>query len=786
MAEPNSKDEIAALRLFEDILALPKTERLAAIEQNAEISDPIKSRAKELLIAHEGIGGSFMTGGTTAFSTDAFPTPDRVGAYRIVEEIGRGGMGLVLRGERDTGDFDHQVAIKMVLTGTLSANHIERFGYERQTLASLSHPGIARLFDGGETDDGLPYLIMELVEGRSLRRWYEDDRPTRIQRFAVLDQIIDALEFAHSRLVIHRDLTPENVIIDTQARAKLIDFGISSLQSAERPSPVESGQSGTPGFKAPEHVSGDGANIAIDIFALGKIAQFLLADLREPELDAITAKASAQNPEERYASVAAMGADLRRFRKGRAVHAFEGGGSYRAAKFLRRNWAPVAVAAGTVAIILTSVAALAVAFGNEREARQLAQERFDAVRDLANFQLFDVYDDLVPIDGTIEVREEIVDKSIFYLDALGNAQNVPPDVARDIGNGWLRMSQISGGASGNHVGDPEQAKVYAERSLEALKKVFNRQPDDPETRFAYGKALAVLAFQSLYQHGDSDQGYDRATRAIEVFDGLDLTQADYAAYSIGAWRALGDAHGWKNDLDKAGEAYLAGIALFQSLPEDMQASTTPVNAVAAAMSQQAQVYRHTDRPEKAFTQMRATIDLTEAMMANPNDDAGLRAARRNRVLHAWDLADMYRHYERWDESIEVAKAALPGLEEAIAANPDDIGWLEVKPQLLTAIAQSEHGRGQADPAIAAADEAIEILSLIRAKSGKNIGADLSLAVAWKDIAPVYMGNGRAPTGCQGLRAADAIFREYTASGDLSEYDTENNAKPVRAMLERCG
>ncbi|MEL7189054.1 MAG: serine/threonine-protein kinase [Pseudomonadota bacterium] len=785
MAKLTSNDELAALTLFESVLELSEEQRKDTIASAPNASAAVKARAKELLAAHEEGGGSFMTGGATAYSPDTIPKPDKVGAYRIVEEIGRGGMGLVFRAERDAGDFDHEVAIKMVLTGTLSDRYIERFNYERQTLASLNHPGIAKLFDGGETEDGWPYLIMELVEGRSLRSWFEEDRPSLGQRLTVLDQIMQALEFAHSRLVIHRDLTPENVIVDTDSGAKLIDFGISSLQSSPDKNPIETGQSGTPGFKAPEHAAGSSSNLAIDIYALGKIAEFLLSDQNDPELNAITAMASAYDPDDRYASVAAMADDLRRFRTGHAVQAFAGGGSYKAAKFFRRNWAPVAVAAGITAIVVTSITALVIAFGNEREARQLAQERFDAVRDLANFQLFDVYDDLVPIDGTIEVREAIVDKSIFYLDALGAGDGVPSDVRRDIGNGWLRMSEITGGASGNHIGDPEQAKLYAQRSLETLDELYKQQPNDPDTKFAYGRALTQLAFQSLYMHGDSDQGYKRADLAMKVLGDLQPKNADVASILVAAPRALGDAYGWQNDLEKAGEAYAVGIERFEALSEEMRGTPDVINAVSASMRQQAEVYRYTGRPDEAVEQIRAVLSLTQSLLTKAEGEAR-KAARRNQAIQTWNLADMLHDFERWEEAAEVAQTGLADLNEAIKANPNDIGWLELKPLLQSPLSRSLHRMGRSTSAITIADEAIAINRTIRKRSGNNVGSELALAVLLKEVTQLYLETGNMQTACSGLAEANAIFTQYEASGDLSQYDIENNAKPVRAMLEQCG
>ncbi len=216
----------------------------------------------------------------------AFAAGDRVGRYRIVGIIGRGGMATVYEAERADGSFRRRVAIKVLRRGLDTEAVVRRFLAERQILSGLSHPNIARLIDGGATEDGRPYLVMERVEGTPLTRWADRRRLTVEQRLDLFLQLADAVHFAHRRLVVHRDLKPSNVLVDAEGRAHLLDFGIARL--------LEGGSDGepltriggprplTPGFASPEQLAGEPATTASDVYQLGILLHLLLTGRRPP------------------------------------------------------------------------------------------------------------------------------------------------------------------------------------------------------------------------------------------------------------------------------------------------------------------------------------------------------------------------------------------------------------------------------------------------------------------------------------------------------------------------
>lgn len=347
------------------------------------------------------------------------PVLPRFGAYRCDGILGSGGMGTVYRAHRDDGQFSHEVAIK-VLRGSLRSEwYRERFLSERQILARLNHPHIARLLDGGMTSEGEPYLVMELIEGEPLDAYCDSRRLSLDDRLALFGQILDAVDYAHRNLVVHRDLKPSNILVTKEGRPKLVDFGTSKL--VEGDALTTSLDAVTPAYASPEQLRGEPAGVASDVFSAGVILYELTtggapysasksitgalrrasgeiaaaapatsvtaeaALLRGVSLDrahkvltgdlaAIMLKALDPEPARRYGTAQALADDLTRYREGRPVLAKPASCWYRAAKFVRRN--RVAAAAGTVFTIgLAAATAVSLYQANvaRREARRAEQ-----------------------------------------------------------------------------------------------------------------------------------------------------------------------------------------------------------------------------------------------------------------------------------------------------------------------------------------------------------------------------------------------------------------------------
>ncbi|HTD29278.1 MAG TPA: serine/threonine-protein kinase, partial [Xanthomonadaceae bacterium] len=325
----------------------------------------------------------------------------RVGAWRVLRVLGRGGMGEVYLAERADRSFDKQVALKLV-HGVLTPTARQRFADEKQALARLDHPHIARLIDAGENQFGWPYLVMEYVDGKPL-----DEALTGQSLDAILPvflQVCDALAYAHRQLVLHRDIKPSNILVDSEGRAKLLDFGVAKLletaDQAEESRTVE--RAYTPDYASPEQVFGRPIGVASDVYSLGVLlyrlltgqspyrfdtsdtatlvqaltdvqilppSRAVLADAGAQtserrkrsrqiagDLDTVLSKALQKLPERRYPSVDAFADDLRRFLAHQPIHARPDAFWYRARMFLRRNTLAVIAATAVLLAVLGGLA----------------------------------------------------------------------------------------------------------------------------------------------------------------------------------------------------------------------------------------------------------------------------------------------------------------------------------------------------------------------------------------------------------------------------------------------
>lgn len=395
--------ERRALALFEALVDIPSPDRDAWISEHIVGDTALEARVRALMAADER--ANMRTAGAWFAADDEDGTlPDRIAAYRITARIGQGGMGSVYRGERDSGDFAHVVAIKVIKPGLLSDALGERFRSERQTLAQLSHPNIAQLFDGGELPDGAPYIVMEYVDGLSLQNWVEQEKPDRAARLRLFSAICSAIGFAHRSLIVHRDITPSNVLVTRDGAVKLIDFGIAKapdVPDTAMPSGSASvaSLSLTPGYAAPERMTSASVSTAADIFSLGKLLRWLVPQ-RDAELDAVIARATAAEPNDRYPTAEALAEDVAAWAEGRPVSAMDGGRGYVLRKFVARNrWPMGAAVLALVLLIGTLVYALI--------ARAEAEARFNETRGIAKALLFDVFDTVSKVPGSTEARHQL-------------------------------------------------------------------------------------------------------------------------------------------------------------------------------------------------------------------------------------------------------------------------------------------------------------------------------------------------------------------------------------------
>lgn len=494
-----------AIALFERLLDIAETERDQWLAEATQGRPDLLRRVAAMREADRK--AQLHTGGATDAVEEVSP-PERIGAYRIVERIGRGGMGSVYRGERITGDFEHVVAIKIIKPGLLSASLIDRFRRERQLLARLVHPNIAQLYDGGETDNLSPYLIMEHVEGIGLLQWVEERQASRDERRRLFRDICGAVAFAHRNLVVHRDITPSNVLVTRDGTVKLIDFGIarppneSGAQAERGGSPTADSLSLTPGFAAPERlVSGD-VSTAADIYSLGKLLGRLLPPQpRDTELRAIVACATAHDPINRYRTVEALAADVQAWGSGFPVAAMAGGKRYRLAKFVGRYKLGVSAAAAAALLLAGAFALTLVAYSRAEAARQAEATRFEELRSLARFMIFDLNGQLGRVVGNAQARMAVANRAQAYLDALARSANADDGLKLEAARGLTALALVQGVSGQPNLGDTERAAGNLRSALAMLGGLRL-----PVAQTAPPRVEALSALAMIKAHADVNTG----------------------------------------------------------------------------------------------------------------------------------------------------------------------------------------------------------------------------------------------------------------------------------------
>jgi eukaryotic-like serine/threonine-protein kinase len=407
---------------FAQLLQLQPNERAATLAALA-ISEPLRAQIAALLAADALDDSAFERSVAKAalrLGEDQSTTPDkgaRFGPWRVLREIGAGGMGMVFLAERADGSFEQHVAIKL-LRGFPTEDGRRRLRQERQVLANLDHPYIAHLIDGGETEAGQPYLVMEFVEGETLDHFVARAELNCAQRVELLSRIAEAVAHAHQRLVIHRDLKPSNVLVRSDGTPKLLDFGVAKLLDVAQDSQRDtSTRVWSEGYASPEQIAGRAVTTATDVYALGALLRAMLygiepgsfsvspdrrevpavspnrrevpavsPDRRDSELRGVIAMACAERPEHRYASVDALREDLADYLAGRPLRAAADTAWYRTRKFLARHRLASALALVALVASLLFVLSLDRALRAAQQARdvaQLAQHEAEAQRVVA-------------------------------------------------------------------------------------------------------------------------------------------------------------------------------------------------------------------------------------------------------------------------------------------------------------------------------------------------------------------------------------------------------------------
>lgn len=561
--------------IVDKALALNDAQQRAFINQSCEDNKELKSRVITLLQSIEKSEGYLEDSSSDlssyfrdlpsdiSFNEESPLIGQKIGAYRITQLIGYGGMGSVFKAERADGSFDHTVALKIIRRGMNTPSNVARFKREQQILAGLNHPNIARLYDGGVTAEGLPYLIMEYIDGQPVTEYCDNHRLTIKERINLFCRICDTVQFAHRNLVIHRDLKPANILINKNGEVKILDFGIAKLldEGQQRHTLTTGNRMLTPAYAAPEQLLDQPVTTSTDGYALGVLFYKLVCgtaylDLKgksvttmesvikkqtpsainhrygslshtkqlkiafhrnttptelnrylNSDLNAILQKQLRKEPQKRYESVSHLAEELQRYLGGHPVQAHKGSLKYYTAKFIKRN--KVAVSAALIFLMTVSgfTAFYTWRISDERNKVTLQAQKLNQV---SNFliDLFSASDPSQSLGDTLTVNV-LLTRGLDKIDQLDHQPKIKSQMLNTMGKVYTNLGQY------------EKAEKLLNQALSLLK---NNDGSDREMATVYND-LGVLNHKAR-EYTKAERLYKKALQLRE--HALPAFHADYA------------------------------------------------------------------------------------------------------------------------------------------------------------------------------------------------------------------------------------------------------------------
>ena len=757
--------------VVEDAADEQDTRARAAFVERVCAGDPDLQREVESLLAHHSerldeFAEDLRTSSVKHAESDA---GRRVGAYRIVRELGRGGMGAVYLAERADERFRKRVAIKILKRGTDTDEVLRRFEAERQILAQLDHPNIARLLDAGTAEDGLPFFVMEYVDGASITKFCAAQNLSTRARVELFLRVCDAVQFAHRHLVVHRDIKPGNILVTAEGEPKLLDFGIAKLLAPDASTILLTApqhQRLTPGYASPEQVRGETITTVSDVYSLGALLYELLsnrgphefptdhpsttdllriiveqeprrpssattaADTRRElrgDLDNILLTALRKEPGRRYSGVTAFADDLRRYLQDRPVRARRATFGYRASKFLARN--KVAVAATALVLLATFAGATAYVLQTRRTAFHAQREaaHFRDLRKLANLFIFKYHDGIAALPGSTGLRKELVRDALDYLNNLAGKGTADPELLREIGTAYKRIADVQGGVlssaktggtlSASNLGDTAGALENYRKALSIREQLAQVRPGDKATQFELAEIYINLG-------------------QISVVMGRPAEAAAHFAQAIRMLRRIVD----KDPHDKLARAELR--ASYSALAQPLGLQTNNVGDT-----------------EGALEALRQGIAIGESLAAEEPENL---AFRQGLAVSYGDAARLSLNSGRTADAVDYASKALAIGESLVAKNPQDPLYRRELAIQHRNVGGPLLQTGDAAGALKQFRQAVSIFEQLAKEDPNDARTRRSSAYAYRDLAEALAATGNRADAETNFRRALRIFEELAA------------------------
>ncbi|HYI94193.1 MAG TPA: serine/threonine-protein kinase [Bryobacteraceae bacterium] len=782
-----STDWATVKGLLEECLDQPSANRMRFLE--AACPDPsVREEVASLLAAHSDatdfleeagpVQGKFLS----AFDSGAL-AGHRIGVYRLEEEVGRGGMGTVYRAVRDDDEFQMVVAIKIVSRGMDTDMVLRRFRTERQILASLDHPNIARILDGGSTSSGLPYFVMEYVDGLPLTEFCDRQRLTVTERLRLFRKVCDAVAYAHRNYVIHRDLKPGNILVTSEGTPKLLDFGIAKIVKGNEDDPTVTGAAmATPAYASPEQIRGGSIGVSSDIYSLGVILYELLTGHRPYRLpmrdSEEVARVICEREPTRASTVVAIkekmepsdGATItvdpgqisncRRTTVESLKRRLRGDLDTVVSVALRkephRRYASVAqlsddldrylegrpilarkdnvayrmskfaarhpfgMAAGAATFVLLCVLSLYASWEASRLSRRMAEDH-----QLASTFLVEVHDAIAHLPGATPAREKLLRKSLDYLNGLTRDAGEDPALHRALATAYEKFAELQAGAVGAGLGRSHEALETA-RKAQVIREMMARKSNDLGVQLELGNNYLLAAFLiGRANSADERLQYDRKALAIaERLFAADPKKQEYIDILARSHTSLAYGLTFYDRWDEARKHFRRALTLrTNNLPQAKDAVKAQRD-LARIHYRLGAGYAQAGQSSEAIGYLRQALAIQQPLSkGSPNDES--LASETAASYHFLGVA--LRRLGDTKEAIEMLNEAISIREVSLYRDPQN-----ARSRSLLAGNYAERGSaflnaGRSDDALRDIRRAVELQTTIIELDPKGTAARISMA-----------------------------------------------------------
>ncbi|MBI1851270.1 MAG: serine/threonine protein kinase [Planctomycetes bacterium] len=780
-------------------VSLPPSERSAFVAEACAGDGTLRAEVESLL-AHASSGDARWLDRTSAIglAEASVEAPLRVGSFRVLRRIGEGGMGAVFEAEQE---FPRRiVALKLIRPEVLGSSLLKRFEREAELLGQLQHPGIAKIYAAGVEEvvsaSGIvtrqPFIAMELVRGERLDRYASTHALDARQRLDLVARACDAVQHAHAKGIVHRDVKPGNILVDESGQPKVLDFGLARAIDSDREMAslrTQVGEiMGTLAYMSPEQASGNARAVDTrsDIYALGVILYELLAGrppheivsrslpdairvIREEDptplgsidrrlrgdIETILAKCLEKDPSRRYQTASELAADIRRYLHDEPIVARPPSAIYRLRKFTRRHRALVV---GTGATFLTLVAGLigTVSFAvRASEQRHRAEERLEDVRRIANTMLFDVSDAVFALPGATTAREILSKTALEYLDRLASDGSSSPDLLHELATAYQRLGYLLGEPGSSNVGDPHGALAAYGKGLAILEKLAGAEPVNLDRGLELAQAHAHIGSVQL-SLGRLDDSLASYRRAAEILGRLDAAHPEDAnlAYEKAKNRAdLGRLAWTQGRYDEAIADYRAFCDRLArraaANPKDFESRQAQAIFTMKIGETQALLGRR----DEAIRSLEEALAIAEALA---NDDRG-SAPTRHLVASIHDsIGQPLVELGRWRDALVHYRHSARISQALAAADPRDLGARRSYALSQFAIGFALLRGEQFEEALASLLEYRRLIQELVDTNPDYVVTRRDLSIAHVEIGKVLLRLGRADEGIASLKDALSI------------------------------